>query len=161
MFLKKIIQELRKTLYKSRYFLSYCLAIMIVFHFLGVVIVSGDSMNNTYHNKQILLVKHNIKFDIANNDIVIAKPYSNNKNRAVIKRVIGVPGDTIEINENTLYINGKKTKENYIKEPMQTKDVQITLKKDEYYLLGDNRNNSIDSRVYGPVKKSNIVAKVL
>ena len=75
----------------------------------------------------------------------------------LIKRVIGLPGETIEYKDNQLYVNGKKIKDNYGSE--KTEDFKTKVPKDSYYALGDNRTNSRDSRYYGAFHKKKILGK--
>ena len=79
-----------------------------------------------------------------------------------IKRVIGLPGDTVEIKDGTVSINGTPVNEPYIlQEPPQNNNDYgpIALSDDEYFVLGDNRNNSSDSRSWGPIKRNDIIGK--
>jgi signal peptidase I len=82
-----------------------------------------------------------------------------------IKRVLGVPGDTIEVRNDSIIVNGSPLSEPYIPEEYETmpgaysKDRVITLGPDEYFMVGDNRPYSSDSRAWGPVNKSEIVGK--
>lgn len=79
-----------------------------------------------------------------------------------IKRVIGVPGDTIKVENNTVYVNGKAQDEPYIKEWTNSPGTEEwILGEDEYFMMGDNRNNSNDSRGYGVIKGDKIIAKAL
>jgi signal peptidase I len=72
----------------------------------------------------------------------------------LIKRVIATEGDTIKIEEGIVYLNGKVLEEKYIKEKQKPDNIEeMKLKKDEFYAMGDNRNNSSDSRVYGVFNK--------
>ena len=120
------------------------------------VMVHGVSMYDTLHDKDIMVL--NIIGPKLNGykrfDIVVIKT----KDTKIIKRVIGLPGETVEYKDNQLYINGKKVKDNH--GTYKTDDIEkVKLGKDEYYVLGDNRTDSADSRVIGPIKKSKMMGK--
>ena len=113
--------------------------------------VVGSSMYPTLEDKDNLLVdKFSYRFhDPERFDIVIF-PYRYEPNNKYIKRIIGLPGETVYIDDKgTIYINGEVLEENYgyevIKDSGRAYE-PITLGEDEYFLLGDNRNNSMDSR---------------
>ena len=118
--------------------------------------VNGTSMVPTLHPKDIMILnrtayytKNPKRFDIVVVDL---------EDEKVIKRVRGLPGETIEYRDNTLYVNGKKVKEN-IKE-VDTADYESgKIPKDSYLVLGDNRRGSYDGRMFGFVKKSQIEGK--
>lgn len=80
-----------------------------------------------------------------------------------IKRIIGLPGDTIKIEDNKLYINGELYEEDYIKNGWHNMTGTYTFKvpKGEYFMMGDNRDHSNDSRAWGSVKKDEIIAKAI
>ena len=97
-------------------------------------------------------------------DIIIFK-FPDDESENFIKRVIGLPGETVQIKGETIYINGKPLKEDYGKDPITDAGIAeepITLGDDEYFMLGDNRGNSTDSRdpSVGCVKRDWIVGKV-
>lgn len=147
------------------------------------VIVSGDSMNPTMVNKErvISLKNKEIKrFDI----VTFPAPDAPNKN--YIKRVIGLPGDKVEYKDDVLYINGEALEEPYLAESKKkpdelrwglplTQDFELqrliddkgqplftsdTVPEGEYFVMGDNRQNSKDSRMIGTIKKENIMGDV-
>lgn len=82
-----------------------------------------------------------------------------------IKRILAVPGETVSVHDGAVYINGEKLDEPYLPEGLQTStgkfigDRTVTIGPDEYFAVGDNRDHSSDSRVWGPVSKSEIVGK--
>ena len=117
--------------------------------------VEGKSMYPTLDNKQILLLK---KYDKSYKrfDIVVLK-HNGDK---LIKRVIGLPGETVKYENNKLYINGKYIKENF-KRNTETNDFYYyKIPDDSYFVLGDNRGNSTDSRIIGPINKKDISGTV-
>jgi signal peptidase I len=84
-----------------------------------------------------------------------------NKSREdFIKRVIGLPGDTVEIIDGKVYINGVKLNEPYVKRSFTYSLDKITVPADSYFVLGDNRDISNDSHLWGPLPGSNIIGKV-
>lgn len=95
----------------------------------------------------------------------IRSQYNLEKN-PIIKRVIALPGDTVEIKDGKVYVNGKAKEEKYLKgavtEPVGKPEFsKLTVPKGYIYVLGDNRGNSADSRIIGPVKKKWVVGKVM
>ena len=134
-----------------------CIAVIILllsFNFMfSIVFISGESMSPTYHDGEFKMgIKHfNIdRFDV----VVISTP-----NHALIKRVIGLPNETLEYSNNKLFINNIEIVDEY--GFGFTDDFIITLKENEYFVLGDNRANSIDSRYYGSFIDDTIIAKIL
>lgn len=127
----------------------------------GIVTVSGSSMNPTYYDGDIL--RGEIVTDstgIERGDIVTFSY----KGTVLIKRVEGLPGETLSFDSGHLYIDGKLLDTAF--PPMKDAGIladgkTITLGKDEYFCLGDNRNNSMDSRIFGPVKRSKIRSKIV
>lgn len=113
--------------------------------------VSGESMETTLSDGDHLIVdKISYRFrDPERYDIVVF-PYRLEENTYYIKRIIGLPGETVQIVDGEVYIDGKLLGEHYGNEPMENAGLAadpITLGDDEYFVLGDNRNNSQDSRV--------------
>lgn len=77
-----------------------------------------------------------------------------------VKRVIGLPGETVEVRRGYVYINGEALPEPYLSRRDESGARKVTLEDDEYYVIGDNRRNSNDSRSWGPVPEDNIVGRV-
>lgn len=118
-------------------------------------IVSGDSMETSLSNKELVLInKIGLNFGIDRFDIVVVKY----EGSTIIKRVIGLPGETVEYKDDKLYINDVETIPPFDFE--YTSDFILNAKEGEYIVLGDNRNISKDSRYFGPVNVSDIVGKV-
>ena len=118
-------------------------------------LVNGSSMEPTLHNNELVLInKIGLNKGIDRYDIVVVKY----ENSTIIKRVIGLPYETVEYINDTLYIDGEivNTKVDF----EYTKDFKLTAGKNEYIVLGDNRNISKDSRIIGPVKERDISGKV-
>ena len=145
-------------------FLIVFFAMIAISKSLNLVLVNGNSMLPTYKDKSLLMSEKikNHEEDIQINDcVVFTADGVNEKGNAtetiLIKRVVGIPGDTLLIKDGSLYRNNKKVDDNFghIDNPgMLSKE--YTLKKDEFFCMGDNRNGSTDSRMNGPVKKDKI-----
>lgn len=134
--------------------------------------VSGQSMETTLMNKDYVLTD---KISYRTGDpqrgdiIVIHAPEAANCPTGTgcdfIKRLIGLPGDTVEVRDNGLFVNGNKLREPYIDEGVQTipgnftRDRVITLGPDQYFVVGDNRMHSSDSRAWGSVSRADIVGR--
>lgn len=135
--------------------LSYGLiliAVIIIRTFIVTpVMVNGDSMYSTLKDNQLLLLK---KYDhsFERGEIIVFN-YNNSK---LVKRVIGMPGETIKYEDGNLYINDNLIEDEFSK---ITKDYEYegTIPENHYFVLGDNRNYSLDSRIIGPIKKDDIV----
>lgn len=118
--------------------------------------VNGESMVPTLHNNDIMaLNKIGYNFsDISRFDIVVI----NTGHEYIVKRIIGLPGEKVKYLDNKLYINGKVVDEDFSHK--KTEDFsEIKVADGEYFVLGDNRTNSMDSRVFGSFKKNQIEGK--
>lgn len=132
-------------------------------------IVSGPSMDDTFLNGQYLIVDE-LTYETRaphRGEVVIFK-YPLDTKKYFIKRVIGLPGETIEIKKNKVTIfnennpNGFALDEPYVKTDSNTvirPDMKVVLGNDEYYVMGDNREVSSDSRIWGPVKTKLITGR--
>lgn len=128
------------------------------------IVVSGESMHNTLQSEDVLLIKKGT--DYTYGDIIVFERNTyGNEEYDVIKRVIGLPGDTIKIKGRDVYRNGKLLEEKYAyydenKLSNLTDVNECVVGKDEVFVMGDNRCNSEDSRRYGAVKKSDVMGVV-
>jgi signal peptidase I len=93
-------------------------------------------------------------------DIVILHPQQRD-DRDLVKRIIGVPGDQFEIRDGTVYINGRPLIEPYIKEPWHGDYKAVVIPAHEFFVMGDNRNGSLDSRAFGLVNEDDIIGKAM
>lgn len=142
------------------------LAFVLVWYFGQQVSTVGDSMNPVLKNGDVVLVDRIVYNAMApkRGDIIVFKPKGNESVHYYTKRIIGLPGEDIEIIENRIYVDGGKLEEEY-----QTTDIddvgivdeKISLAEDEYFVLGDNRASSEDSRNadVGNVKRAYIYGK--
>ena len=135
--------------------LPYVIIILIVVLIRTFIVtpvkVNGNSMYPTLKGDEVMIL--NKLGHIDRFDIVVLKIDEENDN--LIKRVIGLPGETVEIRGNKIYINDKKIKDEFGHEVTYDID-KVKLNKDEYFVLGDNRPISLDSRVFGKIKKDEI-----
>lgn len=127
--------------------------------------VSGQSMQPTLHDGDNLLVdKLKYRFRDPKRYEIVVFPYKYEEDTYYIKRIIGLPGETVQIIDGYVYINGEKLKKDYGAEVMQDSGIAeepITLGEDEYFVLGDNRNHSSDSRVpnVGVLKRKDLLGR--
>ena len=122
-------------------------------------------MNPTLHeNENLITDKITYRFKEPKRFDIIVFPYKDNTSKLLIKRIIGMPGETVQIKNGRVYINDHELNENYGNAIMNdggVADNAIILGEDEYFVLGDNRNNSQDSRFasVGNVHRSDIIGR--
>lgn len=128
-------------------------------------VVEGASMENNFHDKEAMLVnKIDYRFESPKRGDVIIFRAPKNPGFDYIKRIIALPGETITISSGLVYINGKLLIEPYLAPGIQTliatdSSLKKTLGPTEYFVMGDNRNDSSDSRDWGTVPIKNIIGK--
>lgn len=143
-----------------------CLFLLLLrLFFFTPIVVNGSSMIKTLHNNDHLLM-YKLSSNYNRKDIIIAKdPINPNKN--VIKRVIGLPGETLEIINNKVYINNHRLDEPYayFSKKNNTSAIKnykkIYIPKGRIFIMGDNRYNSFDSREFGTIDIASIKGKIL
>lgn len=139
-----------------------CLALLYILptFILRPLQVHGPSMYPTLQDGEPFLtnVAAYLMFGVDRFDIVALKDEESGEQW--IKRVIGLPNETVEVRDGKLYINGEFVEEPFLEEGTITYDfAAVTLGEDEYFVMGDNRTNSLDSRKRGPFPKSAILGK--
>jgi len=165
----RIFKSFLKILYEFIKTIAFILVIFFVIRYFLIqpFIVDGNSMEPNFHDKEYLLVdKISYKFkEPQRGDVIIFHPP--NKSIFYIKRIIGLPGEKIVIEQEKIFIynkqypNGMELQEHYLKTPEKTSgSVSEILQEGQYYVLGDNRENSSDSREFGVLPKKNIAGRV-
>ena len=161
---KKVIHEILEYVISTA--IVVFLAFVLMFFFGTKTSVIGDSMMPAlYNGQQILIDKFIYKLSSPKRgDVIVFQPNGNENTHYYEKRIIGLPGETIQIIDGYVYVNGSKLDEDdtydLIEDPGIAKD-ELILQPYEYFVLGDNRNSSEDSRSgnMGPVKKEYIIGK--
>ena len=163
---KKDIEEQKETKLKKffRELIPYVIIIVVVLfvknYIIAPVQVRGSSMDSTLQSGDIMLLNRLQfkRYGVKRFDIVVVDDHDT----YIIKRIIGLPGDIVEIKDNNLIINGEEYEEYYLDEGTVTPDFIVEVPQDHYYVLGDNREESLDSRMLGPIKENQIrgIAKI-
>lgn len=130
-------------------------------------IVKGDSMVPNFHSGDYLIIDEiSYRFNAPKRGEVIVFKYPENPSQKFIKRIVGLPGDTVEIRDGQVILydkdnNQQVLEESYLPSSKETYgNIKVSLGSDQYFVLGDNRPYSSDSRTWGPLPKSNIIGKV-
>ena len=151
---------------QKRWLIGTALLLLFIFLlfrvFFGMAVVEGSSMVPNYQDSDLVLFAR-IHGALKRGDVVLARV---DDGRVLIKRVVGLPGEEVYIDERTgiVVIDGEEQAEEYAQGVTRRSAIQeypITLGEDEYFLMGDNRENSMDSRDYGPISLADIEGKVL
>lgn len=164
--MNRILRELIST---GVYLLIVLLATYFLINYVGQrTEVEGASMETTLYDGDNLIVdKFTYHFEDPQRFDIIVFPFKYQENTYYIKRIIGLPGETVQIDEKgNIYINGEKLQESYGNEIIEADNIgiaadPITLGADEYFVMGDNRNNSSDSRmeIVGNIGRNDIIGK--
>lgn len=164
--MNKVLKEIISTL---TYVLGVLCLTWLVITFVGQrTEVDGSSMEPMLSNGDNLIVdKITYRFNDPQRFDIIVFPFKYKENTYYIKRIIGLPGETVQIDEGgNIYINGDILQESYGREIIKAENVgiakdPIVLGEDEYFVMGDNRNNSTDSRteIVGNIKREDIIGR--
>lgn len=152
--------KIKKNTYKDslRDLLPYIIIVLVVVlirtYIVTPIKVNGTSMNDTLQNGDTMILnKLDVKVsDIERFQIVVIKTSES----YLIKRVIGLPGETIKYKDGKLYIDGKVFKDPYFKDNNTDDFDEVKIPKNHYFVMGDNRSDSIDSRIIGVIDKKDI-----
>lgn len=162
--MKKVMKEILST---SLYLLIVLCLTYVVIHFVGQrTQVIGSSMETTLSDNDNLIVdKISYRFHEPKRFDIIVFPFQYEENTYYIKRIIGLPGESVYIDDSgTIYINGEELEEDYGNETIKDAGQAyqpITLGEDEYFVMGDNRNHSSDSRdpMVGNIHRNTIIGR--
>jgi signal peptidase I len=140
-------------------FLTICGVLRIFVY--EIALITSESMEPTFGKGDYLLVNHAPKNEWSRGEIVFFKnPDSwsdDGQDILLVKRIIGLPGETIKYSLGQVSINGKRLSEPYLKETESPDDARpVRLGPNQYYVLGDNRDNSDDSRINGPIEAKDV-----
>lgn len=142
--------------------LAVAFALFIRFNVGQLFLVSGHSMEPTFQTRDFAIASLLSYRDEGPKigDIVVVKAEALG-DKKLIKRVVGLPGDKIQVIEGDLYRNGKEVKESYIQEEAKETTDVFDVPKGHVFVMGDNRNFSTDSRVIGAIPREDVVGKVV
>lgn len=137
------------------------LAIIVRMFFFTLAVVDGSSMETTLKDGEVMGVSvAHYKFSQPKRGDVVVCHFPGDGDYYV-KRVIGLPGDTVFVQQRILYVNGQQVLEPYLHEEMFSDFDPVLVPQDSYFVMGDNRNYSRDSRSVGPIAKEDMVGRAL
>lgn len=138
------------------------LALLVHLFVATVFRISGESMVPNFEDGQFVLVDR-LSYLIGpyqRGDVVVIEFPGDPEKRKFIKRIIGLPGDTVQISQGKVYVNGALLPEPYLPDYLYTEpELEKVVRADELFVIGDNRPNSNDSRFFGPVPLDNVIGK--
>jgi len=147
--------------------ISLAIIIPVRYFLIKPFYVNGASMEPNYHNHEYLIIDEiSYRLNPPKRGEVVVFKYPENPKEFFIKRIIGLPGERVVITGGDVFIynsknlNGIKIQEPYLEKDLKTAgNIDTVLDEDEYFVLGDNRNSSLDSRRFGALKKNEIIGK--
>lgn len=142
------------------FLLGFSLSLFFRGYVANIYNVRGNSMESNYHHGELLIgYKLNKTYD--RGDVVVVDTESHGR---IVKRIVGLPGENIKLEGNKVYINNEELSEDYVNEDNNTykhKEIEFNLNENMYMVFGDNRDNSTDSRIFGPITKDMIEAVII
>ena len=149
----------------SKMILTVVAVIFVIMYIATIQQIVGSSMSPTFKSQEIVILNklHYRFFDVKRFDII---SFEYDSTKYLIKRVVGLPGEKIEYKNNVLYVNGKKIEEDFLDKDTKTDNFTLaglgyeTIPDGMYLVLGDNREDSLDSREIGLVKENEILGKI-
>lgn len=132
---------------------------------MSIFVVDGKSMETSLHNGEVVLMSKSFYrggAKPARGDAVVVQYPGDPDNKKYVKRVIGLPGETVQVVKGKVYLNKKLLREAYLENGVETMPPgKWELEDGQYFLMGDNRNNSNDSRYFGPVEQRFFIGKAI
>ncbi len=150
------IKEWREALIEA------AIIIALLFLFCWPVKIDGISMEHTFYDKNRVCISRISKYmnDIKKGDIIVFSKTLNGEKKQLIKRVIATEGDTIKIDRGKIYVNSEEITEDY-KTGITMGHIEVTVPENSFFVLGDNREDSIDSRHLGTIPINDVIGKVI
>jgi len=168
-FKERVFQKLSWVFDFSKFVIGLTIIVLIIHFFIATIfVVSGQSMEPNFHNGEYLLVNRLAVRNLKRGDVV-GLYYPGNPKEKYIKRIIGLPGEKIQIKKSKIIIYNQNRPEGFIlyeglyipKETITEPNKTWQIDKDEYFVIGDNRENSSDSRLWGPLPKKYLVGRAI
>jgi signal peptidase I len=157
-----IVQKPKKDMSWKSFFLYLALILLFRVYVIEPHSVNGTSMDDTFHTRDYVLVDK-LSYDIQDpkrGDVIVFNPPVQDRTQdRFIKRIIGIPGDTVVVSDTDTYVNGVKQIEKFVTY-QSPRTASTTLGANEYFVMGDNRAVSYDSRSWGVLQKEHIQGKV-
>lgn len=140
---------------------ALAIIIPVRYFFIKPFYVKGASMEPSFYDNEYLVIDEiSYRFKDPQRGEIVVFRYPRDPKQFFIKRIIGLPGETIQVTGGSVFVNGEEITELYLEPGTETKaEIVVTLQSDEFFVLGDNRSFSLDSRSFGPLRQEYVVGK--
>ena len=149
--------------YTRSAFLFIIILLLVYYLVVQIFIVKGVSMEPNFIDGELIVIDrltYYLRKPSRGDDIVFIFPGTNNQK--YIKRVIGLPGEKVVVKDGLVFVGGKKLREDYLPDDFKTLgDTEVLLRDNQYFVLGDNRDLSNDSRIWGTLDKENVIGRAV